>query len=888
MNWYQKPYKDVLEELGVKPEQGLTFQQAKDRLIAFGPNVLARAKKETILDIFVRQFKSPLIYILILAASIVIFLGQTTDAIVILAVITLNSIIGTIQEGKARNSLERLKSLTRHKVLVRRGGEENIISAEELVPGDILILREGDRIGADARIFKAESFKVDEAILTGEAESITKTTGVITKEDLVVGDQKNMVFAGTSVVAGFCEAIVVGTGFSSELGKISKSLEQTSDVPLPLAQKVLKLTHFIAFAVFIIAAVTLLVGVLRGIEFREILAAVIGLSVSIVPEGLPVAVTIVLAGGVWRMAKNKAIVRQMAAVEAMGNADTLLVDKTGTITTGKMVIREVYFDGGKFEISGDGYEPKGEVSEVSNVSKVSKGIDGLRGLLELVYLSLTADVVFDEHKGWQPAGDPTEAAIAVVCGKAKLSKEKLSKEYKVDFAKPFDPKKRYLEASYTKNGERWHVFVGAVDFIAKSLKVDHHILEDYHNLAQKGYRVVGAVVFGPKKNQIFAHALFAIEEEIRPQVVQSVAAAKEAGFCVVMITGDFEETAKAIAAKVGIFEKGDFILTGKDVEKFPEVRLVQRIENVTVFARISPEHKLTIINAFKKKGHVCAMTGDGVNDAPALQAANLGISVGSGTQVAKDSSDIILVDSNFSTIVDAIAEGRAIYQSLKKIILYLFSTSFGEVLVISGALFLGLPLPLFAVQIIWLNFVTDGFFVVGLAQDQPLEKKLLHKVEIDSENLVDRKMILRMSALALAMFAATMPVFYFYQSSASLSVARTMALLVLSATQWFNALNVRSRDQSIFKVPLNNKFLIVSFVLVLVLQFIAIETSFGNRVLHTVDLSFGQWVLALGASTLIIWVEEIRKFLARNPHFLKKVIGRAEEQLPHRVSFVNN
>ena len=279
MNWYQKPYKDVFEELSVKLEEGLNHRQANDRRTAFGPNVLARSKKETILDIFARQFKSPLIYILILAAGFVISLGQTTDAIVILAVIILNSIIGTVQEGKARNSLERLKSLTRHKALVRRGGEENLISAEELVPGDVLILREGDRIGADARVFKAESFKVDESVLTGEAESIVKTADVITQKDLVVGDQKNMVFAGTSAVSGFCEAIVVETGFSSELGKISKSIQESSDVPLPLAQKVLKLTHFIACAVFIIAFLTLVVGVLRGIEFREILAAVIGLSV---------------------------------------------------------------------------------------------------------------------------------------------------------------------------------------------------------------------------------------------------------------------------------------------------------------------------------------------------------------------------------------------------------------------------------------------------------------------------------------------------------------------------------------------------------------------------------------------------------------------------------
>jgi len=882
MNWYQKPHRDVLKELSVKPEQGLTPQQVKDRLAAFGPNVLARAKKETILDIFVRQFKSPLIYILILAASFVISLGQTTDAIVILAVIFLNSIIGTVQEGKARNSLERLKSLTRHKALVRRAGEENLISAEEIVPGDILILHEGDRIGADARIFKAESFKVDEAVLTGEAESITKTLNVITQKDLVVGDQKNMVFVGTSAVSGFCEAIVVETGFSSELGKISKSIQESSDIPLPLAQKVLKLTHFIAFAVFLIAAVTLLTGVLRGIEFREILAAVIGLSVSIVPEGLPVAVTIVLAGGVWRMTKNKAIVRQMAAVEAMGNADTLLVDKTGTITTGKMVIKKVNFEGDEIKVDGDGYEPDGKIEDLEK--------DGgrFKKLLSLCYLSLTADVVFDEHRRWQPTGDPTEAAIAVVCKKAGLSKEKLSKEYKVDFAKPFDPQKRYVEAAYVKGEEKWHVFVGAVDFIAKNLKVDHHILADYENLAEKGYRVVGAVVFGPKKNQLFAHALFAIEEEIRPQVAKSVAAAKEAGFRVVMITGDFEETAKAIAAKVGIFENGDKVLTGKDVEKLPEVQLEQRIENVTVFARITPEHKLKIVSAYKKKGHVCAMTGDGVNDAPALQVANLGISVGSGTQVAKDSSDIVLVDSNFSTIIDAISEGRAIYQSLKKIILYLFSTSFGEVLVISGAVFLGLPLPLFAVQIIWLNFVTDGFFVVGLAQDPPLEKKLLHKNEIVSENLVDRKMISRMSILALAMFAATMPVFYFYQSSTSLAVARTMALLILSATQWFNALNVRSKDRSIFKIPLNNKFLLASFAIVFALQFIAIETTFGNRILHTVDLNLGQWVLALSVSTLIIWVEEIRKFFIRNPRFIRRLIEVEYERSGHKASFAGD
>jgi len=857
MEWYQKTAQKVLSEQNVKLDEGLSDKEAWFRLKSFGPNILAKAKKQTLLDIFLRQFKSPLIYILVFAALLVLLMGGSTDALVIMVVIVSNAVIGTYQEGKAKNSLERLRSLTRHKALVRRSGQEVLISAEEVVPGDVLVLKEGDRIVADARLVVCGSFKVNEAVLTGEAYAVSKTVDVISKRDLVLGDMKNMVFSGTSVVLGFAEAVVVETGYSSALGQISKELLATGDVPLPLASKVLRLTHFIAGAVLLIAVFTLVAGLLRGIDFREIAGVVIGLSVSVVPEGLPVAVTIVLAGGVWRMAKAKAIVRQMAAVEAMGNADTLLVDKTGTLTTGKMVIKKLNFMGVLLEVTGDGYDPKGRIL----FGDKKAGKEKLKKILSVVYLSLKAEVVREEHGGWKPTGDPTEAAISVLCHKAGLSKEKLEREYKTDFAKPFDAKKRYIEASFSKSGEDWDVFVGAPDFLARDLKIDHGLVSDYHKLTKEGLRVVGVCVFGPGK-KLYSWLLLAIEEEIRSEVENAVKEAKSAGFRVVMMTGDFAETAKAIAGRVGIFSEGDLVLTGEEIEKLGKEGLREKVKSVSVFARITPQHKLTIVEAFKKQGHIVAMTGDGINDAPALQAANLGIGLGSGTQVAKDASDIVLTSDNLQTIVSAIAEGRSIYLSLKKVILYLFSTSLGEVLSIVGAVVIGLPLPLAAVQIIWLNFVTDGFMVVGLAQDTP-RHKLVSKSDVDSDNLIDGLMIRRSLLMGGAMVVVTLPVFWWFLDAASLAYARTMALLVLSATQWFNALNVRSRYLSVLERRLDNRFLAFSFVAVLALEIFVIQTKFGNEFLRTVPLSFMDWVLAILISTLIIWVEEVRKAFAR-------------------------
>ncbi len=857
MNRYQKTSSEIFDELGVSLEKGLSSEEVKKRLHQYGLNVLAQEKKETYLSIFIRQYKSPLIYILITAGVVVSLLHDFVDAIAIFLVLFTNSVIGAIQEGRARNSLEKLRALTHHKSLVRRGGEELLISADELVPGDILILKEGDRVGSDARIVKEDNFKVDEAILTGEAYAVEKVSDSIEKEGLVVGDQKNMVFSGTSVVVGYAEAVVVATGFESELGKISKELAVTANVPLPLAKKINALSKLIGISVGVIAVLVFTVGLLRGIPFLEIFSATVGIVVSLVPEGLPVAVTIVLAHGVWRMAKAKAIVRQMAAVEAMGNADTLLVDKTGTITTGKMVIREVLYKGIKFEVTGEGYEPRG------NVIKVSKGtdvLDELRRVLGFVYLSLTADVVHDENGGWKPSGDTTEVAIAVLCRKAGLDREKLEKEYKTVFAYPFDQLKRYIEAAFEKRDKKLHVFVGAPDFLGKKLKVDHGFLKDYHALAKEGMRVVGVAIFDGKK--VVDSALLAIDEEIRPNVDKSIKEAKAAGFSVVMLTGDYPETAKEIARKVDIYHDSDEVLTGVDVEKMSESELADKVNKVTVFARITPEHKLKIVKAFQKAGRICAMTGDGVNDAPALQAANLGIGLGSGTQVAKDSSDIILVNNNFETIIEAIGQGRAIYFSLKKVLLYLFATSAGEVAVLAGAVFIGLPIPLLAVQIIWLNFVTDGFFVVALAQDNPTEKGLVSVREIDTENLIDKLMIYRGILMGVAMLLCTMPVFYYFQEHYSLTYARSITLVILSVSQWFNAFNVRSRSRSIF-LQKPSAWLLVALGIVFVMQIFALGTELGNKLLRLENLSLEHWILAFSASTLVIWVEEARKALTR-------------------------
>ncbi len=874
MNWYQKKSTEIFVELNVLPEKGLGVEEVKKRLAQYGLNVLAKDKKETYLNLFIKQFKSPLIYILLIAALLVFFLGDILDGAVILAVIVINSVIGTIQEGRAINSLEKLRSLTRHKAIVRRDGEEILISAEEIVPGDILIIKFGDRISADARIIKEESFKVDEAILTGEAYAVLKIAEAISKNDLVVGDQKNMVFAGTSAVSGYCEAVVVATGLSSELGKISKEIQETSSVPLPLANKIEKLTRVISLSVFGIASLVLLVGLSRGIPFTQIFGATVGIVVSLIPEGLPVAVTIVLAHGVFRMAKAKAIVRQMAAVEAMGNADTLLVDKTGTITTGKMVIRRVIFRDKVYEITGSGYDPKGKF----DAGKSEDLSTNLINILELVYLSLHADTIHEENGGWKPSGDPTEVAIAVLCRKAGIVKEKIESKYKTIFATPFDQQKRYIEAVFEHGQKKIHVFVGAPDFLGKKLKVDHGFLGKYHRLAKEGMRVVGVAIFDGKR--VVDNALLVIDEEIRPSASQSIKEARDAGFSVVMLTGDYPETAREIARKVGIFTDGDIVLTGTDIETFSETELSDKIDKVSVFARITPEHKLKIVKALQKIGRICAMTGDGVNDAPALQAANLGIALGSGTQVAKDSSDIVLVNNNFKTIVDAIFEGRAIYTSLKKVILYLFSTSLGEVLVLVGAIFVGLPLPLVAVQIIWLNFVTDGFFVVALAQDNPSEKGLLEIESGDSGNLVDSLMMRRIVLMGLAMVVSSLVALYLYLGGESLGYTRTVVLVILSVSQWFNAFNVRSRTKSIFAVP-PSLWLVASFGCVFVLQLLVVETAFGNKLLHTENLRLADWILAFGASTLVIWVEEGRKLIVKvmSPADTKVLAGRQSGKL---------
>jgi len=856
MAWYKETSNKVLKEFGVAKESGLTKSQAEENLKTYGRNVLAARKKETIPSIFIRQFKSPLIYILILAAALVFSLGQITDGWVILSIVIFNAFIGTFQEGRARNSLEKLKDLTKHKALVLRNGEDILLLSEEVVPGDIIVLREGDRVCADARIIIAESLKLDEAILTGEAYPIAKSDEIIEKNDIPIGDQKNMLFSGTSVVSGYAKAVVVATGINSELGKISKGLLETGSIPLPLVKKITRLTHFIAASVFGIAFFIFILGLVKGIALKEIFAAVVGLSVSLIPEGLPVVVTIVLAKGVWRMAKAKAVVRQMAAVEAMGSADVLMVDKTGTITTGEMLIKELYMEDGLFHIGGSGYTPLGTIIGGAPESK-----EKLNKILSLTYLSLKADIVLDDGI-WKPLGDPTEAAVAALCRKAGFSKAQLEEKYKTVVSKPFDSKKRYLEAQFKDKDQTWSVFVGAPEFLSQDLKIDHNLKGKYLNLTNDGLRVVGVAVYGPSKSQLYGYALLAIEEELRPNVAQSIKEAKSAGLKVAMLTGDFPKTALAIATEVGIYDPSDKFLTGKDIDGMSVEELEKQVEGVTVFARITPTHKLKIVNAFKRRGHIVAMTGDGVNDGPALQAANLGIGLGSGTQVAQDASDIVLMDSNFETIVRAIAEGRGIYLTLKKVILYLLSTSFGEALTIAGTILIGLPLPLVAAQIIWLNFVTDGFLDISLAQDPP-EKKLMN-LKYRDQGLVDKLMKERIVIMGISMFVATLPVFYIVAKSSTLGEARSVALLILSITQWYNALNVRSQDVSIFKTSiLNNRFLIFALIIVFFLQFFAIQTQMGNKLLHTTPLTITHWLLAGVASLAIVFAEETRKYFAR-------------------------
>lgn len=870
----------VLEQFA-SSERGLDAQEAKRRLQEYGPNKLPAGKIDSLALIFLRQFQSPLIYILFIASLIVFVIGEVTDGSIILFVLLFNAVVGTLQEGKAQNTLLALKKLIRADSAVLRDGKEVLLPDEEIVPGDILVLQTGEMIAADARIITAKNLKVDEAILTGESEPVHKAPEILARKKKSALNPSNMVFQGTYVATGNGKAVVVATGTETAIGKIAKKIT-TIDTEIPLKVNIRYLSRLIILAVAGIVTSLFFLGIALGKSAREMFTTVVSLSVSIIPEGLPIVITLVLATGVWRMSKRNALVKRLQAVEALGQARIIAIDKTGTITKNEMVIQRVHIEDKLFEVTGTGYDPKGEVRiEGSIVDPPNHPELLLAG--KIAAFCADSRVVHDEKTNqWRIVGDPTEAAMLVFGEKMGFHKGDLEQESPETDEIPFDYKLKYHATVHKVGGKRFLTVVGTPEVIlnlssriwqkgeARSLfkEKKEELEKTFIRLSGEGFRVLAFAIshdvpenITPEKIRRLTFAgFFGMKDALRPEVKEAIEKAKSAGIRVIMITGDHKITAQVIGKEAGIYREGNEVLIGEEVDKLSDAELALRLPKISIFARVTPDHKLRIINAYRARGEIIAMTGDGVNDAPSLVAADLGIAMGKiGTEVAKEASDIVLLDDNFASVVSAIEEGRNIYKTIKKVVLYLFSTSAGEVLTISGALFLGYPLPLLAAQIIWLNLVTDGFLDVALAME-PREKGLLQgNFERPKKYLIDRLMGKRIIIMAIPMAIGTLFLFEGY-FEADITKAWTISLTTLAVFQWFNAWNCRSEEKSIFQMnPFSNRFLVGATVIVVLLQLLAVYNPLMQKILHTTSLELREWLLIIAVAASIILIEEIRK-----------------------------
>lgn len=871
-NWYQKTTDQVLAELDSSSE-GLSDKEAAARLKKHGPNSLPEAKQSSAFQIFLKQFTSPLVYLLFLVAIIVLVLGEFLDASVILFILFFNAIIGAVQEGKAQNTLQALKKLVTTQALVRRGGKEYLIDDHELVPGDVVVVREGDRVPADARVLKIVGATANESSLTGESTSVVKTVEPIEgkgSHTLAAADQTNMIFKGSSLVAGSAEAVIVATGSQTEIGKLSKTIAD-NQTEIPLQKNIRHISHLIVVVVAIASVLLFIVGMFRGLGVLEMAVITVSLAVSIIPEGLPVVITLILANGVWRMSQRNALIKRLGAVEALGQASVIAVDKTGTITKNELVVTTVVVKGKTFTVTGSGYNPEGTVQyqgkAVSPPETPEIILAAKIACFANAKLFLSAD-----KESWSISGDPTEAALLVFAQKSGLNIEDIKERHPVTQELEFDYKRKFRAVVYKEGTKHMLAALGSPEAIAKlSGQRSSSILPQVEELSKEGLRVIAFAFTELHKSSVDFEdipkltfgGLYAMQDTMHREVPAAVEDVQAAKLQLVMITGDYPETARAIARSAGIYKKGDTVMTGKELQSLSPSDLQKAVKKATVFARVTPEHKMQIVKALKAQHMVVAMTGDGVNDVPPMVAADLGIAMGkTGTDVTKESADMILLDDNFSTIAAAVEEGRNIYQTIKRALLYLFSTNVGEFLVIAVALLLAWPLPVTAVQILWLNFVTDGFITIAFATEPKQGNLLRLPYRKPTKYIIDKATITRLFPMAVIMSFGTLAVFYFYKDVDYLK-AKTMALTVLAAFQWFNAFNVRFERRSAFTKLLANKWLLAAVGFVVLAHVAIIHTNLGRQLLGTTSLSLQEWGIAILLASSVLWYEELAKYVKK-------------------------
>lgn len=865
-NLYHHQEIDKVLSIFKTSKKGLSKEESQKRLSQYGKNEIPEKKKKHPIFLFFKQFKSVLIYILFFAAILSYFLDHQIDTYIIAIVILINSIAGFIQEYRAEKAIQALKNNIVSTAQILRDGKQYEINTSNLVPGDIVVLEEGDRIPADGRLIECKNLKTIESALTGESLPVEKNTKVLPAK-ISQGDKLNMLWMGTFCASGNALFVVTSTGANTALGNIAQGIEKIKKGKSHFEQKTDVLARQMGIIAVIGSTFIFLIGFFKyKIEIGEIIIFSTASLVSAIPEGLPAILVIVLAVGAGRMAKRKAIIKSLPATETLSITDVIATDKTGTLTQNTMTIKEIILSKQKFQVTGNGWEPKGDFLMENKVINPKKFPDLLKIIQASVVCSKAKLINLNNNKNnYEIKGDPTEGALTVLGYKAGFSKD--DDYLKIIDETPFDQELKYKKVMASLHGKKETFFSGAPENILKLTGGNHqHVLDQINELSKKAMRVIGLACQKENSKKIVFIGLVAMSDPPREGVKDAILKAQNAGIRVIMKTGDFKGTAIAIAKEVGIIDENKKnnnypeALTGEELFSLPQEKFEEMIENVSVFARLTPKMKLDILETLQKKGHCVAMTGDGVNDALALKKADIGIAMGlRGTDVARESSDIVLADDNFASLVNAIEEGRVVYKNTRQTSLFLVSTNFGEHFIIIISMLFGLPLPLTASQILWLNLVTDSVANIPLAVEPSHGDVLNNPPHKKNENILSRKLIFLMMTIVLTMAITTFMV-YIHFLPFGINKARTGAFTIMAMCQVFNMFNMRSIDRSVFKIGFfTNKLVIYAFLASLVLQTIVIYNPFLQRVFRFEHLSIAEFINIIILSSSVLWVGEIYK-----------------------------
>ena len=863
-NWYSKEVNEIYNILNVD-EKGLSSNEANKRLEKYGKNTLPKPKKDSVFKIFFNEFKDPIVLLLIVAIVASFVVGEIVDAIAIIFIVLVDVLMGTYQENKANNIADALSKLVTVKSKVLRDGEVTSVDSEDLVLGDIVLLESGDKISADLRIIEAHNFMVDESILTGESIQVSKNSNIINKDNLVISDQSNIVFSGTTVVTGRAKAIVVSTGLDTEIGKIAHSISETKEQKSPLTLRVEKLSKQISALVVIVAIIIMILLIIKHVPYHEIFLSVVALAVSAMPEGLPLALTMALTIASNKMAKKNVVAKKLHSVESLGSCTVIASDKTGTLTVNEQTAKKILLPNNKeYDVEGVGYELDGSVIESDDLTKEIS-------LLGVLNNEASID-------GEKRIGDSIDIAFLVLGKKENIDISNINIIERI----PYESENKYSAVFYEKDGEVYCTVKGSLEKVKSfcsniNLKNDADLEEQNESLASRGYRVIALASGKVKKQDSYSEnnikdltfiGMVGFIDPIRKEVVASISECKSAGIKVLMITGDHPLTAFSIAKELDLTNNYDEVTTGVEVDEYlkkGKESFDKFVKVKRVFTRVTPLQKLEIVESLKRQGEFVAVTGDGVNDAPALKAANIGIAMGSGTDIARETAKMIIIDDNFKSIVAGVKEGRVAFANIRKIIYFLLSCGLAEVLFFCLSIVFNLPMPLVAIQLLWLNIVTDGIQDFALSFEKAENNIMKEKQKNSRASLIDKGLFMQILTSGLIIGILVFIVWYYLVKVMNIdeSVARGYIMLLMVFMQNIHVFNCRSEKNSAFKVSIkNNPFVVISVICCIILQIIVMEVDMFAKLLQTYPVPIIHvLILFLIACIVLIVIELYKEFV---------------------------